>query len=82
MQAIGTRVLVLRDSKENKSDGGIILKEDTVPKGTGIVISIGSKVKEVKVGQRIVFGRLDGHDFKIDDKDHVFITEENVQGIF
>ncbi len=36
---------------------------------------------EVKVGDRILFGKYAGTEIKIDDKEHVIIKEDEVLGI-
>lgn len=76
------RLLILRDEQEKVSPGGIILPKDEIPTGTGIVMAIGPKVHDVEVGNRVIFKKLDGHDFKIDGKDHVVLREFNIQGVF
>ncbi len=56
----------------------------------GKVIAVGSgKVEkdgkrtplEVKVGDRVLFGKYAGTEIKIDDKEHVILREEEVLGV-
>lgn len=58
IKAIGNYVLLKLDEKEEKSEGGIILVEKKqVQPQSGVIVSIGSRVKteDLKVGQHVQF---------------------------
>lgn len=83
IKPIKNRVLVLRDEHEEKTEGGIIIPgKKEVPTGTGIVVAIGNEVDVVEVGQKVLFRKTDGHDLKVDGKEHVVLTDENLMGVF
>lgn len=82
MKMLGERVLVLRDDQEEKSAGGIILPKDEMPQGSGIIMAVGPDVKDVELGQRVIFKKLDGHGIKKDGKDHVILKEFNILGVY
>ena len=85
------RVVVQRTESEQKTAGGIIIPDTAKEKPMeGKVIAVGSgrlekdgsrAALEVKVGDRVLFGKYAGTEIKIDDKDHVILKEDEVLGI-
>jgi chaperonin GroES len=85
------RLLVKRVEAEEKSKGGIIIPDSAKEKPIeGEVMAVGSgktledgKVRalEVKVGQKILFGKYSGTEIKIEGVEHVILREEEVLGI-
>ena len=50
--------------------------------GSGRIEKGGKKIPlEVKVGDRILFGKYAGTEVKLDDKEHVILREDEVLGI-
>lgn len=82
LKPIKDRILILRDDQETETKSGIILPKDEMPQGSGIVMAVGPEVSEIKVGQRVIFKKLDGHDFNYQGKSHVILREFNIQGIY
>ena len=55
------RLFVLPDEIIDKTESGIILTDFTKKRPTsGTIIAIGSRVKERKVGERIIYGEFSG----------------------
>ena len=85
------RLLVTRIDDKVQKKGGIIIPDSAKEKpmeckvvavGSGRVLDDGKKVPlEVKVGDRILFGKYVGTEVKIDDKEHVIVREDEVLGI-
>ena len=85
------RVLVRRVESEQKTAGGIIIPDTAQEKpmegkvvavGAGRVGKDGERQKlEVKVGDKILFGKYAGTEIKIDDSDHIIIREDEVLGV-
>jgi chaperonin GroES len=86
------RVLVKRIEEEiEKTKGGIIIPDTAKEKPQqGKVIAAGKgKVGEngkvtpldVKVGDKILFGKYAGSDIKIDGEEHLIMREEDILGI-
>jgi chaperonin GroES len=85
------RLIVKRLEEKEQRRGGIIIPDTAKEKPMeGKVIAVGSgKVNEegkrtameVKVGDRVLFGKYAGTEIKIDDKDHVILREDEVLGI-
>jgi chaperonin GroES len=85
------RVLVRRVKEEEKTKGGIIIPDTAQEKPQeGEVIAVGpgardesGKVVEldVKVGDRILFGKWSGTEVKIDGEDLIIMKESDVLGV-
>ena len=85
------RLLVKRIEEKEQKRGAIIIPDTAKEKpmegkviaiGSGRIEKDGSRSKlEVKVGDRILFGKYAGTEIKIDDKDHVILREEEVLGV-
>jgi chaperonin GroES len=91
IRPLNDRVLVLREDEEQKSAGGIIIPDTAKEKPQrGKVVAVGSgridkdgkrTPLEVKVGDRILFGKYAGTEIKIDDVEHVFMREDDILSI-
>ena len=81
------RVLVRRLEKEETAKGGIIIPDTAKEKPQeGEVIAVGTgKIEkgqriplDVKVGDRILFGKYTGNDIKIDDQEYLVLREDEI----
>ena len=85
------RIIVKRVQEEEKTKGGIIIPDTAKEKPIeGKVIAVGNgKVLEdgklrpldVKVGDRILFGKYSGNEIKIDGVEHLILREDEILGI-
>ncbi|MCX8116896.1 MAG: co-chaperone GroES [Desulfobacterota bacterium] len=85
------RVIVKRLEEEEKTKGGIIIPDTAKEKPQeGKVIAVGKgKVTEdgkvipldVKVGDRILFGKYAGTEVKIEGEEHLIMREDDILGI-
>ncbi len=85
------RVLVRRIEQEEKSAGGVIIPDTVKEKPIeGKVVSVGSGSRDesgklvpldVKVGDRILFGKWSGTEVKIDGEDLLIMKESDVMGV-
>ncbi|MCX7723667.1 MAG: co-chaperone GroES [Thermodesulfovibrio sp.] len=77
------RVVVKFSSEElEKTPGGIYVPDVAKEKPQkGTVIEVGSEVKEVKVGDTVLFDKYAGSKIKIDDVEYLIIKEEEILGI-
>jgi chaperonin GroES len=81
------RVLVRRLEEKQTAKGGIIIPDTAKEKAhEGEVMAIGAgKIEkghrvplDVKVGDRILFGKYTGNDIKIDDQEYLILREEEI----
>src|ERR1700683_5400026 len=87
----GDRVAVRRVEEEAKTKGGIIIPDTAKEKPQeGEVLSVGPGVRDdhgkihpldLKVGDRILFGKWSGSEIKIADEDILIMKEADVLGV-
>jgi len=85
------RVVVRRVEAEEKTSGGIIIPDTAKEKpqegevlavGNGKLLENGTKVPlDVRVGDRILFGKYTGTDIKIEGEDVLILREEEVLAV-
>ena len=85
------RVIVKREEEERKSSGGIVIPDTATEKPIfGKVIAVGNgKILEngeirpldLKVGDRILFGKYSGTEVKMDGDELVVMREEDVMAV-
>ena len=85
------RVVVRRIESEGKTAGGIIIPDTAKEKPQeGEIIAVGPGARDetgklvpldVKVGDRILFGKWSGTEVKIDGEDLLIMKESDVMGI-
>lgn len=85
------RVIVKRLEAKDVVKGGIIIPDTAKEKpqeGEVMAVGPGKVSKEgnlqpmnVKVGDKILFGKYSGTDVKIDDEDYIIMREDDILGI-
>ncbi len=77
------RVFVRYSEEMERTAGGIYVPDTAKEKPQkGVVEAVGSEVKEVKVGNTILFDKYSGSKITIDNTEHLIIKEEDILGIF
>ena len=85
------RVLVRRIEQEEKTSGGIIIPDTAKEKpmeGEVIAIGTGARLEDgkiipldVKVGDRILFGKWSGTEVKFGSQEYLVMKESDIMGI-
>jgi chaperonin GroES len=85
------RVIVQRLEEEEKTKGGIIIPDTAKEKpqegkviavGPGKILENGTKTTlDVKVGDKILFGKYSGTEIKIDGEEFLMMREDDILGI-
>ena len=85
------RVLVRRIEEDEKTSGGLIIPETAMEKPQeGEVVSVGAGAKDeagariamdVKVGDKILFGKWSGTEIKINGEELMIMKESDILGI-
>ena len=85
------RVIVKRIAEEEKTKGGIIIPDSAKENPQeGKIIAVGKgkmnddgKVipPQVKVGDRILFGKYSGSEIKLNGEEHLIMREEDILGV-
>ena len=85
------RVLVRRIEAEEKTAGGIIIPDSAKEKPSeGEIVSVGEGLRDdegdrialdVKVGDRVLFGKWSGTEVKLDGQDLLIMKESDILGV-
>lgn len=85
------RVVIRRLEEERKTAGGIVIPDSATEKpirgevvavGNGKVLDTGDVRKpDVKVGDKILFGKYSGTDVKVDGQELVVMREDDIMAV-
>ena len=76
------RVFVKYSEEAEKTAGGLYIPESAKEKPQkGVIEAVGSEVKEIKVGDTILFDKYSGSKINIDNNEYLIIKEEDILGI-
>lgn len=85
------RIIVERLEEETTTAGGLIIPDSAQEKPQqGKVLAVGKGKKtedgkviplDVKVGDRVLFGKYAGNEIKVDGKEYMMMREDDVMGI-
>ncbi len=85
------RVILRRLEEERKSAGGIVIPDTAAEKPqTGEVVAVGPGKTDdngktiamgVKVGDKVLFGKYSGQEFKMDGQELLHMREDDIIGI-
>ena len=85
------RVIVKREDEERKSPGGIVIPDTAAEKpirgkimavGKGKILENGSvRPLDLKVGDKILFGKYGGTEVKVDGEELLVMREEDVMAV-
>ena len=91
IQPLGDRVVVEVLEAKEKTKGGIVLPDTAKEKpqegkvvaaGKGKVADDGKIVPlEVKVGEKILYGKYSGTEINIDEKEYLIVKEEDILAV-
>jgi chaperonin GroES len=85
------RVVVRRMEEERTSAGGIVIPDSATEKPIqGEIIAVGNgklldngetRPLDVKVGDRVLFGKYSGTEVKLDGEEFLVMREEDIMGV-
>lgn len=85
------RVVVKRVEEETMTAGGIVLPGSAAEKPSqGVILAVGNgkpldngqvRALEVKVGDKVLFGKYSGSEVKIDGQDLIVMREDDILGV-
>lgn len=91
IKPLGDRVIVKPKETGEEKRGGIIIPDtakekpqegEVIAVGPGKTTEDGKLIKmEVKVGDKILYGKYSGTEIKIDDVEHLIMHQEDILGI-
>ena len=91
LRPLGDRVVVKPVEKEEKTKSGILLPDTAKEKpqegiveavGTGRILDNGTKIPmELKVGDKVLYAKYAGNEFKLDEIEYLIVSEKDVLAI-
>ena len=91
IRPLGDRILIKRIKDQEKSKGGIIIPDTAKEKPQqGKVVAVGPGGRDesgklipidVKVGDRVLFGKWSGTEVKIDGIEYLIMKESDIMGV-
>jgi chaperonin GroES len=85
------RVLVKRREEDRKTPGGIVIPDSVAEKpikgeviavGNGKILDSGEQRKlDVKVGDKVLFGKYSGTEVKVDNEEYVVMREDDIMAV-
>ena len=91
LRPLGDRILVKRVKEEERTKGGIIIPDTAKEKPQeGKIVAVGKGKYgedgklipiEVKAGDKILFGKYSGSEFKLEGEDMLILREDDILGI-
>ncbi len=92
LRPLGDRVIVEPVGREEKTKGGIILPEtaskEKPMEGKIIAVGKGKRDKdgktihpEVKVNDRVIYGKYAGTEVKVDEKEYLILKEQDILAV-
>jgi chaperonin GroES len=82
-QPLGDRVFITYTEELERTAGGIYVPDSAKEKPQrGTVQAVGKDVKNLKVGDQVLFDKYSGTKLKLQDEDCLILKEEDVLGVF
>ena len=91
VRPLADRLLIQRIEETQKTKGGIIIPDSAQERpleGKVIAVGAGKRTEggeliklDVKVGDRVLFGKYSGTEIKLDGADHMILREDEVFGV-
>ncbi|MDR9437349.1 MAG: co-chaperone GroES [Thiohalophilus sp.] len=85
------RVIIRRMEEERTTAGGIVIPDSATEKPSqGEIIAVGNgkildngevRALDVKVGDKVLFGKYAGNEVKLDDEELLVMREEDIMGV-
>lgn len=83
VKPLGERVLLeVPQAKEEKTQSGLYVPETVKEKPLeATVVAVGSKVEDVKAGDKVIYSKFAGTEVKVDDKQYLIVEINDVLAI-
>jgi chaperonin GroES len=91
LQPLGDRVVVTPTPREEMTKSGLVLPDTAKEKpqegtilavGPGAFDNDGKRIAmDVKVGQKVLYGKYAGTEFKIDDEDLLIVSQKDILAV-
>lgn len=82
LKPLAAHIVAVREAAETKTASGLYLPDGAKEKPVvAVVVAVGKDVKEVKVGDRVVYKEYAPTELKTDGKEYLILKEEDILAI-
>jgi len=81
IKPLADRVVAVKEEAITKTASGILLGEAKEKPAYAVVESVGPKVEGVKKGDKILYREYSATEVKIENKEYLFIKEEDILAV-
>lgn len=82
LQPLADYVVTVAEEAQTKTSSGLYLPDNAAEKPkTAKVVAVGNGIKQVKVGDRVVFKSYSTTEVKIDNQEYVLVKEEDILAV-
>ncbi|MEA1920627.1 MAG: co-chaperone GroES [Campylobacterota bacterium] len=79
---LGERLLIERVEEPTTTASGIIIPDNAKEKPSrGKVIAVSEEIKNIEIGNVVVFGKYSGSEFVVDGKDYLILELKDALGV-
>lgn len=79
LQPLADYIVTVAEEAQTKTSTGLYLPENAAEKPkTAKVVAVGKDVKQVKVGDRVVYKSYSTTEVKVDKQEYILVKEEDV----
>lgn len=78
IKPLNNKVVAVKQEALTKTKSGILLGEAKEEPAYAVVEAVGPKVENIKKGDKIIYKDFSTTNIKVDDKDYVIVTEEDI----
>lgn len=81
IKPLGERVVAVREAAQEKTASGLYLPDNAKEKPVlAKIVAVGSDVKAVKTGEKILYKEYSTTEIKIDGTEYLIVKEEDILG--
>ena len=82
LQPLADRIVIKKIEAETKSASGILLPESAQEQPqSGQVLAVGKDVKEVKVGDQVLYAKYGPAEVKVESEELLIVKEEDILAV-
>jgi chaperonin GroES len=82
LQPLADYVVTTAEEAQTKTSSGLYLPDNAAEKPkTAKVVAVGKDVKQVKVGDRIVYKSYSTTEVKVESQDYILVKEEDILAV-
>jgi chaperonin GroES len=82
LKPLDDRIVAVKDEPQAKTASGLYLPDNAKQKPVAAnVVAVGKAVKDVKVGDKVIYKEYSTTEIKIDSQEYIIVKEEDVLAV-